>query len=384
VCGPGTSVRRTNSHSEGSAPDAPDPAPLSVRQFRALIAGATRELLWGLPAVAREVRCWRDRAREIPDAPIRKDALGALSNKRGQIDGAALFSILPRTRNLTLLRLLVAYQIIWDFLDSVNERGAAAGQANGRQLHLALIDALDPERPLSDYYRHHPWQDDGGYLYTLVNVCRECCLRLPSYERVRALVVREARRAQVLAINHDLDPLNRDTALEAWSTDEFPTGHEVTWFELSGAASAGLTIFALLALASEPACSDAEITRTYNTYFPWTSAAATMLDSYVDQTEDAENGDHIYISHYPTPELATQRSCMLVRRCLREARALNHGETHILIAASMAALYLTKESARTLAMRDTTKTLADAGGSLTRVLIPILRLWRIAYAQRAT
>jgi tetraprenyl-beta-curcumene synthase len=337
-----------------------------------------------LPAVAREVRHWRDLAREIPDAPIRQDALSALGGKRGQTDGAALFSILPRARNPSLLRLLVAYQIIWDFLDSVNERGAHVGVANGRQLHLALVDALDPGRSISDYYLHHPWRDDGGYLYTLVSVCRECCTRLPSYERVRSLVVREAWRAQVLAINHDLDPLSRDTALEAWSANEFPTGHEAMWFELSGAASAGLTIFALLALASESACSDAEIARTHSTYLPWTSAAATMLDSYVDQPEDAENGDHIYISHYPTAELATQHIGRLVRRCLCEAQTLHNSEKHILITASMIALYLSKDSARTIATRATTKTLADGSGSLTRALVPILRLWRIAYAQRST
>jgi tetraprenyl-beta-curcumene synthase len=329
------------------------------------------------------VRRWRNRARGIPDASIREDALSALGRKRGQTDGAALFAILPRARCPTLLKLLVAYQIIWDFLDSVNERGAAVGQANGRQLHVALIDALDPRRSISDYYRHHPWQDDGGYLDTLVAVCRECCAQLPSYERVRALVVGEARRAQVLAINHELDPRERDSALEAWSVEEFPAGHEAAWFELSGAASAGLTIFALLALASEPACSDAEIAQTHRTYFPWASVTATMLDSYVDQAEDAASGDHIYLSHYPTPQLAAQRICMLVRRCLQEARSLRNSETHILIAASMVAMYLSKDSARVPAMRGTTQVLVEAGGSLTRALVPVLRLWRTAYAQRA-
>jgi hypothetical protein len=55
-----------------------------------------------------------------------------------------------------------------------------------------------------------------------------------------------------------------------------------------------------------------------------------MLDSYVDQAEDAANGDHIYIAHYPTPQLAILGTGQLVRRSL------------------------------------------------------ILRLWRIAYAQRST
>jgi tetraprenyl-beta-curcumene synthase len=354
-----------------------------LRQLWALIAATARELVWGLPAVAREVHRWRSLAREIPDASIREDALGALTTKRGHIDGAALFSILPGKRNPSLLRLLVAYEIIWDFLDNTNERGVAAGQANGRQLHLALVDALDPGRPISDYYRHHPWRDDGGYLRTLVTVCRENCARLPSHGRVRQLVVREALRAQVLAINHDLDPRRRDTMLEAWAICEFPRGHEASWFELAGAASAGLTIFALLVLASEPVCTDDEITRTRNAYFPWASTLAAMLDSYVDQAEDVANGDHIYVSHYPSPELATQHICLLVKRGLREARSLKDGEKHTLIVASMVAMYLSKDSALTPAMREATTRILDAGGSLTRVLHPILRLWRTAYGLRS-
>lgn len=340
--------------------------------------------MWGLPTVAREVRHWKVLARAIPDASIRHDALSALAGKRGQTDGAAFFSILPRARNATLMRLLVAYQVMWDFLDSVNERGVAAGQQNGRQLHIALVDALDPRRTPTDYYRHHPWHDDGGYLASLVQACRECCTRLPSYERVRPLVVREAWRAQVLAINHEPDPLVRDRTLRLWSATEFPHGHDASWFELTGAASAGLTIFALLALASEPVCSDAEIEQTNDAYFPWTSAVATMLDSYVDQPEDTVSGDHIYISHYPTLQDATSRMCALIGRCLAEMRQLRGSEKHTLIATCMIALYLSKDSARTPATRKTTRTLAAAGGSLSRVLVPILRLWRIAYAQRST
>jgi tetraprenyl-beta-curcumene synthase len=338
--------------------------------------------VWVLPAVACEVHRWRELARKIPDAPIREDALSALTAQRGHIDGAALFSTLPRARNPSLLRLLVAYEIIWDFLDNVNERGAAA-QANGRQLHLALIDALDPARPVSDYYRHHPWREDGGYLRTLVAVCRENCVQLPSYESVRQSAIREATRGQVCAINHDLDPLSRDTVLEAWVAKEFPSGHEAMWFELTAAASTDLTIFALLALASEPACTDGEIACTSRAYFPWASTLTAMLDSYVDQIEDAVNGDHSYVAHYPTPELATQRICLFIQRCLRETDSLKDGKKHILIVASMFAMYLSKDSALTPAMRETTKRIVDAGGSLTRVLHPILRLWRTAYGLRS-
>ncbi len=319
----------------------------------------------------------------IPDAPIREDALSSIERKRGHTDGAALFWILPRRRDLNLLRLLVAYEIIWDFLDSVNERGAAVGPANGRQLHLALIEALDPWAPLSDYYRFHPWREDGGYLTALVEACRRRCAALPCYARVRSLVAREATRAQVLALNHDIDPSGRDAALREWAAREFSEKQECSWFELSGAASASLTVHAFLALAAEPACTEADVVRTGAAYFPWLSATTTMLDSYVDQVEDALNGDHRYISHYPSQAAAAGRVCELVTRSAHEARRLHNGHRHAVIAACMIAMYLSKDSARTPAMRSNTAVLARAGGSLTRLLMPVLRLWRITFAQRS-
>jgi tetraprenyl-beta-curcumene synthase len=346
------------------------------------VAAVIRELVWGLPAVSREIAHWRRLAARISPGPLREAALDALERKRGQSEGAALFSILPRKRNRSYLRLLVAYQTIWDYLDSVSERGASAGLRNGYQLHLALVDALDPGAPIRDYYRYSPWREDG-YLGELVATCRECCRQLPSYERVRVLVLRDARRAQVLALNHQPDPERRNAALKEWARQEFPSGHEASWYELTGAASAGLAAFALMALACESSCSDTEIAETHAAYFPWASAVACMLDSYADQSEDAESGDHSYIAHYPTPELAVSGACELVRRCLHELHTLTNGERHVLIACSMVALYLSKDSVRSDAMRSQTSRIARAGGSLTSGLLPILRLWGTAHALRS-
>jgi tetraprenyl-beta-curcumene synthase len=347
------------------------------------LAAAIRELFWGLRAVSSEIDAWRTRALAIPDAPIREDALSSIDRKRGHTDGAALFWILPPRRDLNLLRLLVTYELIWDFLDSLNEHGACEGTTNGRQLHKALVEALDPATPISDYYRYHPWRDDGGYLRNLVEACRSGCAALPSYGRVRPFVVREAERAQVLALNHDIDPGCRDQALKAWAARECSDERRLAWFELSGAASASMTVHAFLALAAQPACTEADMQQTRAAYFPWMSAATTMLDSYVDQAEDEVNGDHRYISHYADEATAGERVRDLVTRSAREARRLRNGHRHAVITACMVAMYLSKDSARTPEMRATTADIVHAGGTLTRALLPILRLWRIAFAQRS-
>jgi tetraprenyl-beta-curcumene synthase len=383
VCLRGLSVRRTEKRAPTSSNSTTDPAPLSPRQLHALLRGVARQLIWGIPVVVSELREWRIHATEIPDEVIRRDALEALDRKRGNTHGAALFWTLPRARSRCLLRLLVTYQVMWDFLDCVSESGAIAGQANGWQLHRALIDAIDPSLPIADYYALHPWYQDGGYLRALVEACRQCCHELPAFQTVRPLLVREAMRAGVQAINHDLDPVVRRAALEEWVAREYPDEHEVTWFELAGAAGAGLAIYALFTLASETDCTDSDVSRTYSAYFPWTSAVATMLDSYVDQVEDLANGDHCYVAYYWTP-VATERISRLVRRCLLETNTLRNSEGHTLIAASMIAMYLSKDSARTEGMRAMTASFLRAGGRLTRFLLPILRLWRILNAQRST
>lgn len=365
-------------------PTAPaDPLPLRPSQLRALVAATARELLWGRAAVSREIRRWRTAAEQIPNPELRADALDVLTRKRGNTDGAALFWTLTRQRDLSLLRLLVAHEVIWDFLDNASERGAHIGQHNGRQLHLAIVESLDPTRPISDYYRYHPWQDDGGYLRALVQACRIGVERLPSYRVVRATAIREARRAAVQRINHETEPLRRNRELQAWAQREYPGRQLVRWFELSAAASASLVVHALLALAATPCASAREVADTYAVYFPWVSLAVVMLDSYADQLDDVANGAHSYFAYYATNDQAVERLRETIVQSAHGALRLPNGERHAVVVACMIALYLSKDAARSPELEATTRHLVRAGGSLTRLLLPILRAWRIRHRQRA-
>jgi cytochrome P450 len=356
-----------------------DPAPLGLRQAWALLTAAARELLWGLPAVAHELHAWRARAATIPDTTLREDALESITNKRDHTEGAALFCVLPNRRDPQLLRLLVAYQTIWDFLDNLSER--VTGEANARQLHLALSEALDPEAPISDYYRHHPWKDDGGYLRALVETCRAGCAALPSYSRVRPYVLAGVTQCSVQSVNHDPDPERRDAALRAWAEHESPGDRGISWFEFTAAASAFLP-HALLALAAEPSCEERDISKVLAAYFPWVSLVITMLDSYADQLDDVANGDHSYISHYADSDAAVQRLCEVVDLTARKTRDLHNGHRHATLVACMVAMHLSRDSTCTPEMRAGTRAMANAGGSLTRLLLPLLRIWRAAYIQR--
>jgi tetraprenyl-beta-curcumene synthase len=361
-----------------------DVAPLTLAQMRSLGAAVARELLWAEPIVRHELRRWRTRAADIPDEGLRRDAVSAIARKRQNVHGAALFCTLAHRRSKVLLRLIVAYQVMWDFLDSADESAVKVSEANGLLLHAAMVDALEPARPMRDYYLYDAREGDAGYLCALVDECRQQCQGLRSFQRVQDFLVEEARRASVQALNHDPCPSSRVAKLQAWAEQQFPGKHEAEWFELSGAAAASLDIYALLALASNPDVADEEIASVHRTYSPWVSVLSTMLDSYVDTPEDVDTGHHRYIAYYPSRDVAIERMTEIMRRCLGEASALPRGEKHVVVIASMIAMYLAKDGARTSDSRLTTRTLLARSGSLPQVLLPVLRLWLTCYGQRAT
>jgi len=332
--------------------------------------------LWGMPVVSREIGSWRAAALAIPDSPLRADALASLTGKRDHAEGAALFSVLCRHRDRRLLRLLVAYQTIWDFLDNASERAPAA--ANTRQLHLALTEALDPVAPISDYYRYHPWKRDGGYLHALVDACRTNCSALPSHGQVRGRMLAGVALCEVQSLNHDPDPQRRDRALRAWVESLPGADPALEWFELAAAAS-GFLPHVLLVLAAERSPDENEVADTLATYFPWVCAALTLLDSYNDWCEDVACGAHSYMSHYGDPGTAVSRLCTIVGEAASRARGLPRGERHAALIASMIAMHLSRPTAWTPAMRPRTLAIASAGGSLTRLLLPLARLWRATY-----
>jgi len=355
---------------------ASDPTPLSARQLQAFGAVAARELSWVIPGVAREVRGWQALALRIPDAVLRDDAVLTLRRERLNTEGAALFAILPRRREPRLLRVLAGYQITLDYLDTISERPAEDPLANGAQLHRALTDAVDPGGAEPDYYLLHRQREDGGYLRALVAACRAGCAALPSFGRVRAHVRRSARLGTVQVPNHDPRPMSRVLGLRAWVERKLPGVPDLTWFELTAAASSSLWTLALLALAADPRLRDDDVTAAAAVYFPWVCAASTLLDAFVDQASDRAEGNHSYVEHYDSPAEMVERLCEIVHRSVDGARRLRDGERHALIVAGMVSMYLSKASARSPELRAASARIARAAGSLPQIQLPIMRAMR--------
>lgn len=360
-----------------------DPAPLTARQLQTLCRAAARHVLRGLPCSAHELSRWRRRAGAAASSQLRELALAAIDDKRPQAEGAALFATISRRHSSRLLSLLVAYQLIWDYLDSVHE--TQPDIANGVCLHQAIHDVYEPHGPLRHYYQQHHQHDDGRYLLTLTIHCRESATQLASFDRIQPALRQQATgSARALSINHEPDATRRQAALRSWAKRHGGPGKPVAWFELTAAAAAALGMFALLAEATRPAFTKRDLDSIADAYLPWACGAATMLDSYADREQDAENHQHIYVDYYASSSDAVTRTGRLIRESLTRAKTLRRGDTHRVILTSMVAMYLTRDSSRDPARRQATAELTRAGGRLTRLLIPILRTWRAIYRLRST
>jgi hypothetical protein len=74
------------------------------------------------------------------------------------------------------------------------------------------------------------------------------------------------------------------------------------------------------------------------------------------------------------------REC--VARAASAVLALPDGERHAVLLGCMVALYLSKESTRGRTLRDARADIVAAGGALPKLLLPVLRGWRICNGQR--
>lgn len=158
------------------------------------------------PRARLELRRWQRHARAIPSPALRDRALGKLDAEHMSAEGAAAFAILARPRGRKhVVRLCVAFEVMYDLLDALAEEHVDDVLANNLRLHEALPDAFRPARPGFDYYahHHHDEEDDGGYLAELLRGCRVAFLALPARREVAPGLIRCATRAgEAQSLNH--------------------------------------------------------------------------------------------------------------------------------------------------------------------------------------
>jgi tetraprenyl-beta-curcumene synthase len=333
------------------------------------------------PQVARELDRWEVQARAITDPALRWQALAKLHEERFNVEVAATLSTLaPWHRRERTIAAIVAFQVIYDYLDALTEQPASDPLRNGRRLYAAFAAALGEERGERDYYRHHAQRDESGYLDALAATCRAAFLTLPAAEAVAPVARRAALRCGEAQTRTHAIPREGHEQLARWATDEaLATG--LSWWEVAaGAAASVLSVHALIAAAADPRTTPEEAARIDAAYLS-ISALTTLLDSVIDHERDRATGEHAFVGYYASGT-APERISAVARRGRRAAAALRHGAHHSMTVAGAAAFYLSDPGATTDFARPVRRHVVHELQPLIAPILGIFRLWRLA--KRAT
>ena len=235
-----------------------------------------------LPMVQKNLKYWHVQASMCHDAQLRQQALASLKDKAFHCQGGAVFAVPYRFEEGLLVQLIVAYQTLCDYLDNLCDRAQVTDGRAFRELHQSLLDALTPDSRTSDYYRSYPHQNDSDYIYKLVNKCRYCIKRLPSYEAVYDDIVRLVNLYIDLQVIKHINWSEREDRLINWANSHLQAYPDILWQEFAAASGSTLAVFKLLGLASQRDVSCDRVQQTVRIYFPWICGLHILLDYFID------------------------------------------------------------------------------------------------------
>lgn len=327
------------------------------------------------PGVRSELRPWRLRAATIPDPHLRAIACETELGERGNYEGAAAFAVFaPRHTRALVVRAVVAFQLAYDYADSLAELPAPDRVANGRALHEALYAAVSPGTPHPDYYAHQSRSDDGGYLRELVDACRDAVSALPSWEVVASRTRAMSRLVIEFQARNHADEVLIPAQLSAFAALTPHRGHALRWWEAAAGGASSMVVFALIAASADGSLAVADAQALERAYVPWIGGLHVLLDSLVDWPHDVAATHHSLVGHYGSPSEVAERLDMIARAALSATLRLPR-EHHLLLVA-MAGLYLSKPEAALPHAAEATERLVVALGDLARPVLLVHRTRR--------
>jgi tetraprenyl-beta-curcumene synthase len=333
------------------------------------------------PLVRAHLARWQQRAHAIQDPTLQALAVRKLREEHFNAEVAATLATLCRTSyRATVVEALVAYEILYDYLDGLTELPSAEPLRDGQQLYRALTDAIavSSHTRTSDYFLYCS-TTDGGYLDELVSVVRAALVSLPSSHTIIPVARRATERCAEAQIRAHAVPQLGAKQLEHWARREAealtpPLGWQGF---LAGAASSVLTIHALITVSAEDNAT-VEDANAVDTVYLSTAVLSTLLDGLVDYEEDQREGRSSYLSYYPDSEALTADLRSAAIRAIDGARRLPSGPHHTMTIVGVVAYYLSAPGGRHEYTRAVTRPLVDELNPLLGPTLAIMRAWRTA------
>jgi len=396
------------------APDAARTARLSIATVhakpvpsRAPVLGSmialglanTRYWLQIAPLVRRELRRWAARAAAIGDPSLRDLARGKLRVEHFNAEVAAtLATLVPEAHRRQTVEAIVAFEVLYDYLDGLTERLGERIDGQPRGVHSGQIElgewlygpfttvfepvpSANPVRPgIGPNARGF---DDGGYAEELAATAREAIAGLPSRAAIAAAAQRAARRCAAAQVRVHVTPQIGVGELEHWARERSSLEGGLDWRGyVAGSVASVLSIHALIAAGAKESLGEREAEAIDRAYLS-ISALSTMLDSLVDYRRDVRSGEPWLAELYGGPVPLGERLSAVARRAVAETQRIPHRAHHTMTLLGVVAYYTSVPEADSELARSP---FARLHRELRPVILPtlgVMHAWRLAKRLRA-
>jgi tetraprenyl-beta-curcumene synthase len=331
------------------------------------------------PQVRRELRRWSQRATLIADPHLREIAIGKLEREHFNAEVAAtLATLAPEPHRGRTVEAIVAFEVLYDYLDGLTEEPAEDPLQGRARLYRAFTTVFDGSSPRASAGGEHEARD-GGYVAELAAVASEAIATLPGRAPVSAAGRRAAERcAAAQARVHAASQLGAGE-LERWARAAVDREGALGWREhVAGAVASVLAVHALIVAAADESVTEQRAEALADAYL-WISALSTMLDSLVDYRRDSASGDPWLLRLYGgDTDLFGDRLVDVARGALARARLLPRGPHHLMTLIGVCAYYSSAPEARSALARPV---VARLHSELRPGILPtlaVMRAWRLA------
>jgi tetraprenyl-beta-curcumene synthase len=327
------------------------------------------------PQVSRQLARWRSRAREIEDPKLRALALQKLDEEHFNAEVAAtLATLAPASRRRQVIEAIVAYEVMYDYLDGLTEQPTQDPLRDGRHHYRPFIKAICLQ-PHAD--RNAPGDASDGYLHDLSATVQNTLAQLPAASAIVDVAEGTAERCAEAQIRAHAAPTIGSGQLQAWAERQ-SAGTTRGWREfLAGAASSVLAVHALIAAASDPrttAQEAAEIDAVYMSI----CTLSTMLDSLIDQSRDELAGQDSYLRYYDSPDQIAEDLVHAAREAALRAAPLRHAAHHVMTVVGVTAYYASALQAQSALAQPVLNRVTHELEPLITPTLAVMRTWRAA------
>ncbi|MCT4618151.1 MAG: tetraprenyl-beta-curcumene synthase family protein [Marinisporobacter sp.] len=292
------------------------------------------------PQVKKELSYWNTKATRIPDKVLSHQATSSIQKKTFHAQGGCIYSLYYDDIDKELIRFIVALQTISDYLDNLCDRVGVENEKSFLQLHYAITDSLTPNDIFHDYYKHYPYKEDGGYLYSLVKTCKHYLNILPSFHLVqRDLLFLGKLYSEMQSYKH-IEKNKREKALADWANTYLSLYKNISAWEFSASSGSTLGMFLLCTLSRDKNLDKNTVEKVMNAYFPYICGLHILLDYFIDEREDLDTGDLNFVSYYKNPQEKEKRLLYFLKQSLNKVLPLQNSLFHITVIEGLLSMYL--------------------------------------------